>query len=105
MQAAMGETERRRAKQEAFNAANGIVPQALKKKVVDVMQVPGSAPTPASARRQVAESAAFYQPESPEALAKQIKQLEGEMYEHARNLEFEQAAALRDRIQLLHEIV
>ncbi|WP_409422653.1 excinuclease ABC subunit UvrB [Pseudaeromonas sp. ZJS20] len=103
MQAAMGETERRRAKQEAFNAANGIVPQALKKKVVDVMQVPGSAPTQESARRQVAESAAFYQPESPEALAKQIKQLEGEMYEHARNLEFEQAAALRDRIQLLHE--
>ena len=103
MQAAIGETERRRAKQEAFNAANGIVPQALKKKVVDVMQVPGSAPTQETMRRQVAESAAFYQPESPEALAKQIKQLESQMYEHARNLEFEQAAALRDQIQLLHE--
>ncbi|GAA4495788.1 excinuclease ABC subunit UvrB [Pseudaeromonas paramecii] len=103
MRAAMGETERRRAKQEAFNAANGIVPQALKKRIVDVMQVAGSAPTQESLRRQVAESAAFYQPESPESLAKQIKQLEGQMYEHARNLEFEQAAALRDRIQLLHE--
>ena len=51
----------------------------------------------------MAEQQAFYHPEEPETLAKRIKQLEAQMFEHARNLEFEQAAALRDQIQLLHE--
>ena len=103
MRAAMDETERRRAKQEAFNAEHGIVPTGLKKKIVDVMQVGGSGKGDGRALRQVAEAEAFYHPESPEALSKRIKQLEAKMYEHARNLEFEQAAALRDEIQVLHE--
>ncbi len=103
MRAAMDETERRRAKQEAFNAEHGIVPTGLKKKIVDVMQVGGSGKGDGRALRQVAEAEAFYHPESPEALSKRIKQLETKMYEHARNLEFEQAAALRDEIQVLHE--
>ena len=103
MRAAMDETERRRAKQEAFNTEHGIVPTGLKKKIVDVMQVGGSGKGDGRALRQVAEAEAFYHPESPEALSKRIKQLEAKMYEHARNLEFEQAAALRDEIQVLHE--
>ena len=103
MRAAIGETERRRVKQQEFNAEHGIVPTGLKKKIVDIMQVSGSGPTDERQLRQVAESEAFYHPESPEKMAKRIKQLEGQMYEHARNLEFEQAAALRDQIQLLHE--
>ncbi|MFC3914676.1 excinuclease ABC subunit UvrB [Pseudaeromonas sharmana] len=103
MRAAIDETERRRAKQHAFNEQHGIVPQGLRKKIVDVMQVTGSAPRDEQQRRKVAEQQAFYHPEPPEDLAKRIKQLEGQMFEHARNLEFEQAAALRDQIQLLHE--
>ena len=103
MRAAIDETERRRLKQQEFNAAHGIVPTGLKKKIVDIMQVSGSDKGRERAIRQVAEAEAFYHPESPEALAKRIKQLEGQMYDHARNLEFEQAAALRDQIQLLHE--
>ena len=103
MRAAIDETERRRLKQQEFNAAHGIVPTGLKKKIVDIMQVSGSDKGSERAIRQVAEAEAFYHPESPEALAKRIKQLEGQMYDHARNLEFEQAAALRDQIQLLHE--
>ena len=103
MRAAIDETERRRLKQQEFNASHGIVPTGLKKKIVDIMQVSGSDKGSERAIRQVAEAEAFYHPESPEALAKRIKQLEGQMYDHARNLEFEQAAALRDQIQLLHE--
>ena len=70
---------------------------------MDVLQVGGSGKGDGRALRQVAEAEAFYHPESPEALSKRIKQLEAKMYEHARNLEFEQAAALRDEIQVLHE--
>ncbi len=103
MRAAIGETERRRIKQQEFNAEHGIVPTGLKKKIVDIMQVSGSGMASEPSVRQVAEAEAFYHPESPEALAKRIKQLEGQMYDHARNLEFEQAASLRDQIQLLHE--
>jgi excinuclease ABC subunit B len=103
MRNAMGETERRRIKQQEFNTEHGIVPTGLKKKIVDIMQVSGSGHGDERQLRQVAESEAFYHPESPEKMAKRIKQLEGQMYEHARNLEFEQAAALRDQIQLLHE--
>ena len=106
MRAAIEETERRREKQDAFNQANGIVPQALRKKVVDVMQVSGSDAASKGKEgrlRLVAEREADYAASSPEALGKQIKQLEAQMYEHARNLEFEQAAALRDRIQALHD--
>ena len=103
MRAAIGETERRRIKQQEFNAEHGIVPTGLKKKIVDIMQVSGSGKGSEQSVRQVAEAEAFYHPESPEALAKRIKQLEGQMYDHARNLEFEQAAALRDQIQQLHE--
>ena len=103
MRAAIGETERRRIKQQEFNAEHGIVPTGLKKKIVDIMQVSGSGKGSDQSVRQVAEAEAFYHPESPEALAKRIKQLEGQMYDHARNLEFEQAAALRDQIQQLHE--
>lgn len=104
MRAAMDETGRRREKQEAFNQEHGIVPRGLNKKIVDIMQVGGSAnSTAGQASRQVAEAEAFYHPESPEALAKRIKQLETQMYQHARDLEFEQAARLRDEIQSLHE--
>jgi excinuclease ABC subunit B len=100
MQRAIGETERRREKQQAYNAAHGITPRTIVKAVADVMQ--GAVPQgPPTARRfaEVAEEVADYGRLAPEQLTKRINALEQQMYEHARNLEFEEAARLRDRIR------
>lgn len=112
MKTAIGETERRRTKQHAFNEAHGIVPTGLNKKIVDVMQLGGVSESKsnkhARADRHVAESGGQYQAgrsASPESLAKQIKQLENQMFDCAKNLEFEKAAALRDQIQELQQIL
>ncbi len=104
MKVAIDETNRRRAKQQAFNEENGITPQGLKKKVVDVMQLGGVSGSNKSGKlRQVAEPAGSYKRLHPDEIAKEIKRLENQMFEHARNLEFEQAAALRDQIQALQQ--
>ncbi|MCK5873748.1 MAG: excinuclease ABC subunit UvrB [Alcanivoracaceae bacterium] len=109
MERAIGETERRRQKQQAFNEANGIVPQALNKKVRDILEESFSAGNAGSSERKrgrkVAESAAEFNaiPAGPVEIAREISRLEGQMMEHARNLEFEQAARLRDRIGVLRE--
>ncbi|HET6473047.1 MAG TPA: excinuclease ABC subunit UvrB [Pseudomonadales bacterium] len=102
MQRALGETERRRAKQIEFNKAHGITPKSIEKAVADVMEgarlpVPGQAP-----KRKVAEKGSRYRadlPHDPTALGKLLRKMEEEMLEHARNLEFEEAAQLRDEIQ------
>ncbi|WP_316674628.1 excinuclease ABC subunit UvrB [uncultured Tolumonas sp.] len=104
MRTAIEETERRRSVQQAFNQEHGITPKGLNKKVVDVMQLGGVTKLSAKAsRNKVAEEAAHYQRLSPDALAKEIKRLENQMFEHARNLEFEQAAGLRDQIHELQQ--
>nr|WP_233749220.1 excinuclease ABC subunit UvrB [Ferrimonas balearica] len=100
MERAIGETQRRRAKQEAYNAEHGIVPKGLVKKITDVMDVGGKR---RPGERKVAETKPTYQPVDPAKLAKSIAELEKTMYEHARNLEFEKAAALRDEITALRE--
>ena len=93
----------------SFNEANGIVPQALNKKVRDILEESfsaGNAGSPERKRgRKVAESAAEFAvvPAGPVEIAREISRLEGQMMEHARNLEFEQAARLRDRIGVLRE--
>jgi excinuclease ABC subunit B len=100
MRRAIDETERRREKQQAYNAAHGITPKSIVKAVADVME--GAVPLgPSTARRfaKVAEEVTDYGRLSPEDLAKRISRLEQQMYEHARNLEFEEAAQLRDRIR------
>src|SRR5690554_165055 len=103
MQRAMDETERRRAKQIAHNEKYGIVPKGLNKKITDIMEgaVPGARKGKAQASR-VAEASADYRAavaaRSPQELAKTIARMEKEMYEAARNLEFEKAAQLRDEI-------
>ncbi|MFI3246500.1 MAG: excinuclease ABC subunit UvrB [Ferrimonas sp.] len=108
MQRAMEETERRREKQVAFNEAHGIIPTDLIKKVADVMELGGARPTSANNRNkrkgtneraQVAEAPAPYL--DPKALAKTLSKLEKQMLQHAQDLEFEQAAAVRDQIQQL----
>ncbi|AOV16757.1 excinuclease ABC subunit B [Acidihalobacter aeolianus] len=108
MQRAIDETERRRSKQTAFNAEHGIVPKGVSKRVADVMEGAYAGGRRDSRRRDraaVAEERAQYADLSPEAAVKQIDALEKEMFAHARNLEFEEAARLRDRIQRLREQV
>jgi len=106
MRRAIDETERRRARQIAFNEAHGIVPRGVKKDVQDILEgavVPG-----ARSRKRVAKAAeesARYAAElrSPSEITKRIRQLEEKMFALARDLEFEAAAQLRDEIQALRE--
>ena len=104
MQRAIEETERRRAKQEAFNEAHGITPRTIEKAVSDIMEGAYSG-GPGSPRRfaKVAEEVIEYAGMAPELLMKKIKQLEQQMYQHAQNLEFEEAARLRDEISHIRE--
>ncbi|GAB4355565.1 MAG: excinuclease ABC subunit UvrB [Gammaproteobacteria bacterium] len=104
MERAMAETERRRAKQKAYNEAHGITPQTVRKAIADVMEGarPG-APLPAREYAQVVEEEAEYATMAPEMLARKIKQLEEQMFRHARDLEFEEAARLRDEIHRIRE--
>ena len=103
MRRALEETERRRRKQLAYNAAHGITPRGIEKAVRDIIDgAPGAAPEPGRARAaRVAEEAAEYADLDPRALARRLKDMERRMYAHAANLEFEQAAELRDRIEAL----
>ncbi len=107
MERAIEETRRRRIKQEIYNEEHGIVPQKLRKKITDVMEVGGkrksTKPKPMSLK-QVAEDAASYAVQSPQALEIQIQELETQMYEAAKNLEFEAAANLRDKISELRAL-
>jgi excinuclease ABC subunit B len=102
MERAIDETERRRAKQVAFNAAHGITPQTIRKAVADILEgaTPG-APKSARAYAKVAEEIAEYANLTPTQMARKIKALEKEMYQYAKDLEFEKAAAVRDRIKEL----
>ncbi|CAG0987036.1 partial UvrABC system protein B, partial [Rhodocyclaceae bacterium] len=97
MRRAMAETERRRGKQMAFNAEHGITPVGVKKRIKDIID--GVYDSDAAGRElKAAEESARYEAMSEKALAKEIKRLEKAMQEHARNLEFEQAAAARDEL-------
>ncbi len=103
MRQAIDETERRRAKQIAWNQRHGISPETVRKKVADIME----AGAPGAGQRvlaRVAEETATYGNLSPRELAQRIEALEEQMYEHARNLEFEEAARIRDQIRELKEM-
>ncbi|MCF7354719.1 excinuclease ABC subunit UvrB [Vibrio sp. CK2-1] len=107
MRKAIDETERRRAKQQQYNEDMGTTPQALKKSIQDIMELghvgtrKGKKDSNVISLSKVAEQAAEYQALTPQQLEKQINQLESEMYQHAQNLEFEQAAQKRDEIEKL----
>lgn len=105
MAKAIGETERRRIKQQAYNAENGIVPQGLNKKIGDILQLGQQLGKrhKGKGKSQASENAAQYQSLTPAALEHKIRELEAQMYSHAQNLEFEQAGALRDEIHHLRE--
>ena len=102
MQRAIDETERRRAKQIAWNEQHGITPTTITKAVADIMEgAYGPAAPSAQKFAKVAEETLTYANLSPEDLQKKIHQLEQQMFEHAQNLEFEEAARLRDEIRRL----
>jgi len=104
MTAAMGETERRRNKQIAFNKANGIEPRTVIKRIKDLIDGV-YASNDVRAASVADESRSNYAAMDEKALAKAIKKLEKDMQEHARNLEFEKAAAARDELFRLRQKV
>ena len=103
MKVAIEETERRRALQHAHNLEHGITPMGLNKSVGDMMDMGGSrtAGKPGRGSRKAAEPQGEYHARSASEIAKEIKRMEEQMFQHARDLEFEQAAAMRDQIQRL----
>ena len=102
MHRAIDETGRRREKQLAFNAEHDITPQTVQKNIADIMEAayPGA---PSTARRfaKVAEETAEYAAMTPAQMIKRVKELEKQMYRHARDLEFEDAARVRDQLKEL----
>jgi excinuclease ABC subunit B len=103
MERAIAETDRRRDKQVAHNKKHGIVPKGVEKSVQDIMEGARRMPTKGKTRsRMVAEEKLSFGAEivklSPAALARKLKKMEAQMHEHARNLEFEEAAAMRDQL-------
>ena len=103
MRRAIDETDRRRQKQIEFNKRHDITPKGVVKSVQDIME--GARRMPAKGRakgRKVAEETLAYSQDllklSPAALARRLEQMEARMHEHAKNLEFEEAAALRDQL-------
>ncbi|MDX1836183.1 excinuclease ABC subunit UvrB [Legionella taurinensis] len=97
MQRAIDETERRRTKQMYFNEQHGITPKGIRKSVADIME--GAY----AIKRRSSEKKAGYEHLPPDQLAKQIKLLEKRMHAHAENMEFEQAAQVRDQLLALKE--
>ncbi len=102
MQAAIGETERRRARQIAFNAEHGITPRSVVKDVRDLIDGVYN-PDGAKNDLKAAQDAAQFEGLSEKELARRVKQLEKQMLDFARNLEFEQAARVRDQLAALRE--
>jgi len=100
MQRAISETDRRREKQALYNQEHGITPKGVAKAVHDIMEGAYS-----NSRQYKVEEALpkEYQRLSSVDLMRKLDQLEKKMREHAQNLEFEQAAALRDQVQLIKE--
>lgn len=113
MKIAIDETDRRRVKQVEYNVEHGITPKGVSKKITDIME--GARAESArggkrdrwgkvsAAERQIAEETAEYRMLSPEQIAQRLKKLEAQMYKHAQDLEFEEAARVRDQIHRLRE--
>jgi len=105
MRRALDETERRRRRQVEHNAAHGITPRGIEKAVTDIMEgAYAGAPPPAREFARVAEDVAHYGAMAPAELEKKVRELERSMYRHAENLEFEEAATLRDEIRRIEEL-
>jgi excinuclease ABC subunit B len=104
MRRALDETSRRRGRQEEFNTRHGIVPRGVVKEVRDLIDGVYD-PTSEREQRKAAAASAEYEVMSEKQVSKEIKRLEKLMFEHAKNLEFEKAARVRDQLSLLREQV
>lgn len=103
MRKAMDETARRRHKQIAFNEANGIIPRGITKRIKDIID--GVYDQEAGRQElKAAQVLASYQHMTEKQLLKEIKQVEKAMLDAARNLEFEKAAELRDKLKKMREV-
>ncbi|WP_182655463.1 excinuclease ABC subunit UvrB [Stenotrophomonas lacuserhaii] len=113
MQAAIDETDRRRAKQVEYNEEHGIVPKSVARPIVDVLEGARSEAYDRASRKgkgkgkigavEIAEEGADYATLSPSQVATRLKSLEQRMYQHAKDLEFEEAGRVRDLIKRLKE--
>ena len=103
MKSAVGETNRRREKQQAFNLAHGITPRSVKKDIRDIIDgvYRGEGELKRVTPSELVNEEAVFEEKS---LAKRIKELETKMMEHARNLDFEKAAKLREELMKLREV-
>lgn len=101
MRRAIDETTRRRERQVEHNRRHGITPATIVKQVTDIMEA--AYPVPGRGRRRIAEDATPYEAMAPDQLLKKAQQLEKKMLQHARDLEFEEAARLRDEIQRIRK--
>jgi excinuclease ABC subunit B len=104
MRRAIDETERRRNKQLAFNAANGITPRGVQKRIKDIIDGVYNTDT-ARQELKAAQTVAAYKIMDEKTLTKQVKRLEKDMLDAAKNLEFEKAAELRDRLRDLKQVL
>ncbi len=106
MARAMEEMDRRRVKQLAFNAEHGVVPKSVRKDVADIMEgAVSSKQGRGRSGRKTEQEAAEYQAMAPDKLAKQIKRVEAAMLKAAQDLEFEEAATLRDQLAQMRRAV
>jgi excinuclease ABC subunit B len=104
MQRAIGETERRRHKQQAYNEEHGITPQGVQKRIKDIIE--GTYDMDAGRKSlKAAQEQEKYLAMSEKEVSKEITRLEKEMLQAAKNLEFERAAELRDQLKKLHDSV
>jgi excinuclease ABC subunit B len=101
MQRAIDETDRRRERQLEHNQIHGIKPATIVKQVTDIMEA--AYPAPRKGRRRAAEDSPRYETMTPEQLLRRAAKLEKQMLKHARDLEFEEAASLRDQIRRLRD--
>jgi excinuclease ABC subunit B len=109
MERAMAEIERRRIKQTAYNEAHGITPRSIIKPVADIMEGARLTSSGRSGKRARGEGRSGGAVDTRTLknsadIAREAKRIETDMYRHARNLEFEQAAVLRDQLEQLRQL-